>query len=82
MSDDRWERFGEAAEKAGSDRTATTNRLAAWYMREDGAELPERPDSDPSAPIVDLSGGTQGHTSLETAVIRWNFVETAKRLIN
>jgi hypothetical protein len=44
MSDDRWQRFGEAAEQAGTDRTEATNRFAAWFTQEDDAELPERPD--------------------------------------
>lgn len=46
MSDERWNAFGEAAGKAGTDRTEATNRFAAWYTREDGAELPERPEGD------------------------------------
>jgi hypothetical protein len=45
MSDDRWQRFGEAAEKAGTDRAGAVNDFAAWYVHEDGAELPERPDA-------------------------------------
>lgn len=43
MPNERWQRFGEAAEQAGMDRTEATNRFAAWYTREDDAELPERP---------------------------------------
>lgn len=43
MTDDRWDALGEKAEKAGSDRGKVINDLAAWYVGEDDAELPERP---------------------------------------
>lgn len=46
MNDDRWERFGDAAEKAGTDRTGAVNDFAAWYTAEDGAKLPKRPSED------------------------------------
>lgn len=39
----RWDAFGAAATKQGSDRTKILNQFMAWYAREAGAELPERP---------------------------------------
>jgi hypothetical protein len=44
MSGERWEALDRTAKKAGSDRAKVVNDLAAWYVSEDGAELPERPD--------------------------------------
>jgi len=43
MSDERWDALGEKAKDAGSNRSEVVNKLAAWYTREDGAELPDRP---------------------------------------
>lgn len=43
MPDDRWDALGESAAKAGSDRSKVLNDLAAWYVREPDAKLPERP---------------------------------------
>jgi len=37
-----WERFGAAAAAAGSDRSTVVRELIRWYLREPGAELPER----------------------------------------
>lgn len=45
MSAERWDALGEQAEKAGTDRGKVLNEMAAWYVREDGAELPERPEA-------------------------------------
>lgn len=44
MPNERWEKLAEEAERAGSDRSKVINDMAAWYTREDGAKLPERPD--------------------------------------
>lgn len=44
MSDERWNALGSKAEKAGSDRGKVLNDMAAWYVGEDDAELPERPE--------------------------------------
>jgi hypothetical protein len=41
---ERWDKAAEKAEKAGTDRTKVTNDLLAWYVKEDGAKLPKRPD--------------------------------------
>lgn len=38
-----WEVFGEAAERAGTDRSALLRELIRWYTRQAGAKLPERP---------------------------------------
>lgn len=43
MPDDRWNALDSKAKAAGSDRSKVVNELAAWYVREDGAELPDRP---------------------------------------
>lgn len=43
MPNERWETLGEKAEKVDSDRSKVINGLAAWFNREDGAELPDRP---------------------------------------
>ncbi|MFB9924409.1 hypothetical protein ACFORO_10510 [Amycolatopsis halotolerans] len=43
IPDKRWKTLGEKAKDAGSDRSKVLNDLAAWYVRENGAELPERP---------------------------------------
>lgn len=41
-----WERFGEAAKAAGSNRPAVLKALILWYCRVPGAELPARPADD------------------------------------
>jgi hypothetical protein len=46
MPTERWEALDATAKKVGSDRAKVVNDLAAWYIGEDGAELPERPDGD------------------------------------
>lgn len=43
MPDERWKTLGDKAKGAGSDRSKVLNDLAAWYVREDGAGLPDRP---------------------------------------
>lgn len=48
VPDERWQKLGEAAKRAGTDRSKVVNDLAAWYVREDGAELPKRPAPDES----------------------------------
>ena len=35
--------FDAAAHTAGSDRSGITRQLWEWFVRRDGAELPERP---------------------------------------
>jgi hypothetical protein len=35
--------FDAAAKQAGSDRSATTRQLWAWFTRQPGAKLPDRP---------------------------------------
>lgn len=37
--------FDAAAREAGSDRSAVTRALWEWYVRREGAGLPERPTS-------------------------------------
>lgn len=46
VPDARWRKLGEDAERAGTNRSSVINDFAAWYTREDGAELPERPEDD------------------------------------
>ncbi len=45
-----WGPFGEAAKRAGSDRTTVLRQFMRWYSGEPGAELPTRPEppADPS----------------------------------
>jgi hypothetical protein len=43
VPDDRWRRFGELTDAAGTDRSKAVNAFVAWYCLEPGAELPERP---------------------------------------
>lgn len=38
-----WVRFGEAAERAGTDRGTLLRAFVRWFLREPGAELPPRP---------------------------------------
>lgn len=45
MPADRRDALDEKAKHAGSDRSKVINDLAAWYVGEDDAELPERPDA-------------------------------------
>lgn len=45
MSDERWEALDKKSKQAGSDRAKVVNDLTAWYVGEDGAELPERPEA-------------------------------------
>lgn len=43
---DEWYDFDGAAKSLGTERAAVIRQLIAWYLREPGAELPERPDRD------------------------------------
>lgn len=43
MSQESWERLGENADAAGTDRSTVIRQLVDWYNRERGAILPERP---------------------------------------
>lgn len=43
---DSWERFGQAAEQAGTDRSTLLRQFVAWFIRERAAKLPHRPDRD------------------------------------
>jgi len=43
MSKESWERLGENADAAGTDRSTVIRQLVDWYNRERGAILPERP---------------------------------------
>jgi metal-responsive CopG/Arc/MetJ family transcriptional regulator len=37
-----WERFGEAAQQAGTDRSTLVREFVRWYLRESDAKLPKR----------------------------------------
>lgn len=39
----KWERFGERAAEAGTDRSKLINEFIDWFLREPGARLPTRP---------------------------------------
>jgi len=43
MPDERWDALDRDAKKTGSDRSKVINELAAWFTKEPGAELPDRP---------------------------------------
>lgn len=43
MPESRWKKLGEAAQRAGTNRSEVINDFARWYTGEDDAELPERP---------------------------------------
>ncbi|WP_329622939.1 hypothetical protein OG357_23020 [Streptomyces sp. NBC_01255] len=43
IPDDLVEAFDTAARTAGSDRSAVTRQLWAWYTGQPDAELPQRP---------------------------------------
>lgn len=44
MSDEKWHKFGEATDKAGTDRGSAVNGFVDWYVG-DTDDLPERPDA-------------------------------------
>lgn len=46
VPDPRWERFDEAAELIGTDRSKLLNTVMAWYGHEDGVTLPRRPPAE------------------------------------
>jgi hypothetical protein len=39
-----WEQFGEQAVRAGGDRSALLRDFMRWFVREQGAKMPKRPD--------------------------------------
>lgn len=43
VSKDKWDRFGEAADAADTDRSTLLRQFVDWYLRERGGVLPERP---------------------------------------
>jgi hypothetical protein len=43
IDEDLWRDFEAATASADSDRSAELRRYMEWYVRRDGAELPERP---------------------------------------
>lgn len=43
---DLWDRFGAAAEQAGTDRSEALRAFIRWYLREPGARMPKRPAAD------------------------------------
>ena len=43
ISQGSWDRLGENADAAGTDRSTVIRQLVDWYNRERGALLPERP---------------------------------------
>lgn len=46
MAEALWELFGAAARRQGTTRGDLLRAFARWYVREPGAELPERPDDE------------------------------------
>lgn len=43
VSDELWADFTAAVSRSGSDRSAILRRFMEWYVKRDGAKLPERP---------------------------------------
>jgi len=43
---DDWYDFDAGAKSLDTERAAVIRELIAWYLREPGAKLPERPDRD------------------------------------
>lgn len=41
-----WGRAGEATAAASTDRSAIIREFLRWYLREPGAKLPRRPDTN------------------------------------
>lgn len=52
VGDGLWERFGEAAEAAGMDRTAALRAFMLWFSGHTD-ELPERPN----LPVITTESG-------------------------
>jgi hypothetical protein len=48
IPDEEVEAFDAAAKNGGSDRSAVTRQLWAWYAGQPGAELPQRPAVPPT----------------------------------
>lgn len=48
IDDQLAEDFDQTARRAGSDRSAITRELWAWFVRRPGAKLPERPPPTPA----------------------------------
>lgn len=42
MPDELWQRLGEVAQAAGTDRATVIRDFIRWYVREPGAKLPTR----------------------------------------
>jgi hypothetical protein len=45
VDDDRWRLLGERAATQQASRGEVINQFIAWYLRERGAKLPERPSA-------------------------------------
>jgi metal-responsive CopG/Arc/MetJ family transcriptional regulator len=43
MHPDLWQRLGEVAEQAGTDRSTVIRDLVRWYVRDPDATPPKRP---------------------------------------
>lgn len=43
VGDGLWERFGQASQEAGMDRTAAIRAFMLWFTGYPGAELPAKP---------------------------------------
>ncbi|WP_137991236.1 hypothetical protein [Streptomyces vilmorinianum] len=46
LPDELWLDFDPAAKSLGTERASIVRELIAWYLREPGAKLPERPSRD------------------------------------
>lgn len=44
VEDELWQPAEQAAKRAGTTRAAVIRQFLAWYLRQPGARLPERPE--------------------------------------
>jgi hypothetical protein len=44
IDDETWAALGDAADAAGTDRSAVLRELARWWLRHPGARMPPRPE--------------------------------------
>lgn len=43
LEDKLWDDLGSAADRVGNDRAGVIRQFVRWYLRQPGADLPQRP---------------------------------------
>jgi hypothetical protein len=66
-----WERFGEATEALGTDRSTWLREAIAWCVRERGAKMPRRLDESAS-PQVAIRSYTDGVAAAKPKGTTWH----------